>query len=188
VKRRPIDDEFDHCYDLARELGGDGLATFLSLNPADVDQMTPADIEEAATHMAIRIAAREWLRTGKDVAPPIWLEKRMADTVSLTVRRNLLTEWKLRVERDAGEFVEWCHQAGMPFGSSKVWPEKLEYYEHDDTESSRRWRRIDPTFWAQFDDPAEAENHAVMGHFYCFMLRPSELAEYRVDALVGVVD
>ena len=155
-----IHDDYEYAWriaDLGRWSGepwGDGLGISVS----------PQVRLELATQHALRCAARELLRTGRAPEAPAWF---IADSVGRfgdTVRAHIgaRQEWDLRVQVEAGRFLNWCEAAGITSDSEGQWAfaEVLRYPREDGDEAVREALDAEGPEW---------EELAVRGAFSCWL-------------------
>lgn len=130
----------------------------LASSETERDEIVMAYAESRAIHAA----ARGLVRTGRLAMPPDYWKPVDGDARAAT---NRLTEWRLRVEREAGAFLTWCKAAGITIGAQGAHlPERLTW----PTEIGERPRWMDD----------EQDGHeAALGHFGLWWFTPAELAE-----------
>lgn len=94
-------------------------------NPTPEDVRTGDDAlwESLLLSSLLPAAGAALIRTGRHLPPPPWFLSRYPDDWRM---RNALAEWDIRVEREAGRFLDWCEERGIRLGD-KGWsfPENI---------------------------------------------------------------
>jgi hypothetical protein len=124
-----------------------------------------AVIDKVRDETAINAAARRLLREDVEDPAPVWWKPIGDGTHQATYEINRATEWKVRVQIAAGDFLDWCEEAGITFHRGRFqFAEQLRYSLDDDKA-------------AELGLTPEQEDKAAWGHFCLWWCTKEELVE-----------
>jgi hypothetical protein len=103
-----------------------------------------------------------------DLPPAAWNPVPPGSPNRLIRESNRLTQWRVEVERAAGEFLGWCDDAGITIGRGGVSFTDQLTYPVDDVGH----RLLADPGWTPLD-----EDRAARGHFYAWWFTRDELRE-----------